>query len=155
MKLKILIIAIIAVIAAVAFAEYERGLNRAEVSPTPTISISPTSSPSPYPTTPNGQSGVRGKVTIGPTCPVQKIPPDPKCADKPYQTTLNVFKGDKFVTSFTSAADGTFYVSLPPGSYLITKTGDLTRSPTLAPVSVIISSSQIVEITIRFDSGIR
>lgn len=31
-------------------------------------------------------SGVRGAVVLGPTCPAERIPPDPTCAPKPYAT---------------------------------------------------------------------
>ncbi|HSD12348.1 MAG TPA: Gmad2 immunoglobulin-like domain-containing protein, partial [Patescibacteria group bacterium] len=37
-----------------------------------------------------GSTGVRGTVTIGPTCPVERIPPEPGCAPKPYATTLRI-----------------------------------------------------------------
>jgi hypothetical protein len=33
-------------------------------------------------------SGISGVVTLGPTCPVMRNPPDPQCADKSYQTNL-------------------------------------------------------------------
>ena len=32
-----------------------------------------------------GKSGIEGTVTIGPTCPVQRLD-DPSCDDRPYQT---------------------------------------------------------------------
>ena len=35
-----------------------------------------------------GGSGVRGVAMLGPTCPVMRNPPDPQCADKPYQGNL-------------------------------------------------------------------
>src|SRR6185295_16627757 len=36
------------------------------------------------------ESGIRGAVLLGPTCPVVKEPPDEECADKPYETALVV-----------------------------------------------------------------
>lgn len=34
---------------------------------------------------------VSGKILLGPTCPVMKNPPDPACADKPYETSIQIF----------------------------------------------------------------
>jgi len=35
-------------------------------------------------------SGIRGEATAGPTCPVERYPPDPHCRDRPYQATVRV-----------------------------------------------------------------
>src|SRR5437764_398930 len=37
-------------------------------------------------------SGVNGQVLLGPTCPVERIPPDPQCAPKPYSTLVTIFR---------------------------------------------------------------
>ena len=35
-------------------------------------------------------SGIRGTVMAGPTCPVERDPPDPNCADKPLSVLVSV-----------------------------------------------------------------
>ena len=67
-------------------------------------------------------SGISGVVMLGPTCPVERIPPDPNCADKPYQTLVAIFRANDAthaVMITTSDASGTFAVSLPPGDYTV------------------------------------
>src|ERR1035437_9718286 len=43
------------------------------------------------------QSGISGTVLLGPTCPVERIPPDPQCAPKPYSTSINILKSGSTV----------------------------------------------------------
>jgi hypothetical protein len=100
-------------------------------------------------------SGVSGRVTIGPTCPVER-PGDPSCRDRPYATTLRVVrrKSHAFVKRFPSRADGRFRVHLLPGRYLIEPTGSA-RLPSLAPLPVTVTKHSFTRATVRFDSGIR
>ncbi len=66
-------------------------------------------------------SGVRGFISLGPTCPVERIPPDPACADKPFVTPIQVYTlGSELPYKMgNSDATGAFTFSLPPGSYRI------------------------------------
>lgn len=66
-------------------------------------------------------ASISGTVTLGPTCPVVKNPPDPKCADKRYSTSVVAYRNggtDAFATT-TSKADGTFTLVVPPGAYKV------------------------------------
>src|SRR5258706_9652825 len=38
----------------------------------------------------SSKSGITGRVTLSPTCPVETVPPDPKCAPKPYSTSIYI-----------------------------------------------------------------
>src|SRR3989344_268334 len=62
-----------------------------------------------------------GRVLFGPTCPVVSDPPDSKCADKPYATSLVLTTPDgaRVIKTFSSDAEGTFRVEAPPGHYAI------------------------------------
>lgn len=101
-------------------------------------------------------SGIEGQITIGPTCPVERIPPDPACADKAYEATVIVKSADgqKEVTRFTSSASGSFKVDLPPGNYLLVPV-----SPNVYPRAgsqpVSVSKNLYTHIDISYDSGIR
>jgi hypothetical protein len=100
-------------------------------------------------------SGVKGVVTIGPTCPVQRIG-DPSCDDRPYQTTLSVVKarGGRLVKRFESRTDGRFRVHLEAGRYVIkpSRRGIL---PSLSPVPVKVARHRFTTVAVQFDSGIR
>jgi hypothetical protein len=64
-------------------------------------------------------SGVRGRVTASPTCPVERIPPDPSCAPRGYATEIAVWHKGRVVKRFGTGADGRFRVRLRPGRYLL------------------------------------
>ena len=101
-------------------------------------------------------SGIEGTVTIGPTCPVQRMPPDPACADKPYQATLQVqtADGQKTITQFTTGADGTFKVDVAPGNYVVVPVST-SRLPRGSSQPVTVEKNKFTTVSVTFDSGIR
>ena len=101
-------------------------------------------------------SGVRGTVLLGPTCPVARIPPDPACADKPYATAILVYRtGSKspFIIG-NSSSSGTFEFSLPPGSYTLAAKGG-TMLPRCNETSVTVVPDAYATANISCDTGIR
>jgi hypothetical protein len=101
--------------------------------------------------------GIHGTVMLGPSCPVMRNPPDPQCADKPYQTSITVsHAGSPSVVFATaqSAVDGTFTLSLPPGNYIISAAGG-TSLPRCSNTSATVGSSGYTQIQISCDTGIR
>ncbi len=71
---------------------------------------------------PEGSMGtILGNVLLGPTCPVVQNPPDPNCADKPYQTDLVLTTPDqsKELEKFSSDSYGVFRLEVLPGAYAI------------------------------------
>src|SRR5688500_17570754 len=65
-----------------------------------------------------GTSGIHGIAMVGPTCPVERDPPDPECKDRPYSGPLVVVTpDDRVVKEFESAENGTFRVTVAPGEY--------------------------------------
>lgn len=102
------------------------------------------------------QSGIRGSVTIGPTCPVVQYPPTGACDDKPYETTLSIINtSGKQVAIATSKKDGTFVIALPPGVYTIKPNAPPARMPYAASQTVTVPATGYVDVTISYDSGIR
>lgn len=101
-------------------------------------------------------SGVRGAVSLGPTCPVMRDPPDPQCADKPYATAIVVYRTGSNTPYIigNSDATGTFTFSLPAGSYTLNAGGDKVL-PRCAPVNVTVTRSEYAATTISCDTGIR
>jgi hypothetical protein len=104
---------------------------------------------------PNVDSGVKGTVTIGPTCPVQRVG-DPNCGDKPYRATLKIVRarGGRLVKDFSPRTDGRFTVHLAAGRYRI-EPARAGRLPSLQPVTVNVARHKFTRVAIRFDSGIR
>ena len=102
------------------------------------------------------ESGIRGMVTIGPTCPVERVPPDPLCADKPYEATLMILNtSGKQMATITSGKDGVFKISLPPGTYTIRPSESPSRMPYAGEQTVVVPAIGYTDVTIQYDSGIR
>jgi len=102
-------------------------------------------------------SGVKGVVTIGPTCPVVREPADPNCADKPYKTTLvlsNTITGRNGGILIQTDANGAFSHLLTPGTYIIRSQNDA-MYPRLAPVTFEVEKNKMTVLELQFDSGIR
>lgn len=105
-------------------------------------------------------SGVRGFVMLGPTCPVERMPPDPACTDKPYQTLVAVFRTSDPVHAYAigeSGADGSFsFNNLPPGEYEI-GAGEPGPAglPRCAHVAVTVPVAGYATTTVPCDTGIR
>lgn len=101
------------------------------------------------------QSGIEGMVTLGPTCPVQRLPPDPQCADRPYQATVKVETADgQSVTQFSTGNDGKFKLGLAPGSYVLVPLSNNVY-PRAKTQAVTVERNKFTQITIMFDTGIR
>ena len=101
-------------------------------------------------------SGLQGVALRGPVCPgPARIPPDPKCADAPFPASLKVTTNDgTIVARFTTGKDGTFRISLAPGTYTVSSDqAVITGRFTPAPVTV--TDQAFTTIELHFDSGIR
>jgi hypothetical protein len=127
---------------------------RCEFAQCPSL-VSPVIPPAPIPNT----SGITGTVLLGPTCPVMRNPPDPQCADKPYQTTLAVMAADGMttITHFSSDTNGAFKITVPPGDYLIASASSNNNMyPRCSSTGIIHVKANIFTIAmISCDTGIR
>ena len=106
-----------------------------------------------------GNGSVHGQVLLGPTCPVEHIPPDPACAPKPYKTSIDVWSaltGSPYKRVFTNDS-GAFNLSLVPGPYALQVTpatnGSLYPRCTEAKFSVV--AKKTIKVTVNCDTGIR
>lgn len=108
----------------------------------------------------NGQTSARisGQVLLGPTCPVEKIPPDPACAPKPYQTAIQVIVlGSPSSQTFATAksnAQGYYELSLPAGQYALQPSGGATL-PRCETKEITVKAGLDQIVNLSCDTGIR
>ncbi|MET1232482.1 MAG: hypothetical protein ABWY52_06495 [Candidatus Limnocylindrales bacterium] len=100
-------------------------------------------------------TGIRGIVTLGPTCPVQQVD-QPPCVE-PFAATLAVTSAEdgSVVARVDSGADGTFTVDVPPGDYVVVPEPGGDPFPLGQPVEVTVAAGAYSEIEVAYDSGIR
>jgi hypothetical protein len=100
-------------------------------------------------------TGIRGTVTLGPTCPVEQVG-QPPCVT-PYAASLVVTSAEdgSVVARVSSGADGTFTVDLPPGDYVIVPEPGGDPLPMGTPVDVTVEAGAYTEVDVAYDSGIR
>ena len=99
--------------------------------------------------------GVRGVVTIGPICPVQRE--GFWCPDRPFGAELAIrAAGGDEVERIGSGDDGWYELALEPGSYVL---DPLTPSGSPFPigqaVDFTVSTDSWTDLDISYDSGIR
>ena len=106
--------------------------------------------------TPTGGSGISGTVTLGPNCPVAN-PADSTCADKPYVANLLIINAttNVQVAGVPSAADGTFHINLPPGTYTVEPAPQPTPLPAGTAVTATVYPGKVTSVSIHYDTGIR
>ncbi len=123
-----------------------------------TVATTTTKSTPPEPLPTHTQKGVvEGKVLLSPTCPVERIPPDPACAPRAYQTTIQIEPTKPLGSSISISSDasGAFKVSLNPGTYTFKPEGGASMLPTCPAMSVSVLANQTQTINLDCDTGIR
>ncbi len=95
-----------------------------------------------------------GRITTSPTCPVERIPPEPECAPRGYATGI-IIESANYTKQINSGANGYFYTQLFVGNYNL-KPVSANILPRCNEVDgVIIKSNSTTTVTIDCDSGIR
>ena len=103
-------------------------------------------------------SGINGTISIGPTCPAQRNPPDPACADKPYSMLVYIFRKSDMSEPFLLARSderGAFNAPLPPGEYVIQSDPAGVPMPRCNPTNVTVVASKYKTVAVSCDTGIR
>ena len=100
-------------------------------------------------------SGITGKVLLGPICPV--MIEGQECPDQPYQTTITIISLDgRKITQFRTDEDGNFNVPLAPGEYILhPETPDNTPLPFADEQRFAVMPGEYTRLTVQYDSGIR
>ena len=102
----------------------------------------------------DSDSGIEGRVTIGPQCPVEQM--GSPCPDAPYQALITVSQNGDTVEQTRSRADGTFRLSLQPGPYsVVAGPVDGSSLPVGRQVEVVVKPGTLTHVDLSVDSGIR
>lgn len=99
-------------------------------------------------------TGISGSITVSPTCPVEKVPRDPACAPRPYQTPIDFLRNGVLIKRLRSAVDGTFTVELSSGTYMVAPHGGEVY-PRCENKSVYVKQDTFTTVSLSCDSGIR
>ncbi len=98
-------------------------------------------------------TGLTGTVMRGPVTPVCQI--NVPC-DAPFSASFDVRRDSLRVATFHSDADGTFTVTLPPGTYVIVPASDAPlMNPAMQTRTVTVDPTGLTEVHLLFDTGIR
>ena len=109
----------------------------------------------------NDSGFLKGVISIGPLCPVEKDPPDPACLPtyetyKAYPVTIWTSDGRRKITQLNPALDGSYKIELNPGNYLvILGTSQNSIGSSNLPAEVEIRSQAETILNINIDTGIR
>jgi hypothetical protein len=103
----------------------------------------------------SGDSGIRGTVLLGPTCPVETL--ESPCLDRPLaDVEIRVLRGDDVVATVRSDGEGRFAVALDPGRYEVQAVVE-EGGPGMSakPVDVVVTNGVFNDVNVPVDSGIR
>jgi len=104
-----------------------------------------------------GRTGVGGTAAAGPVCPVERVPPDPACAPPPVAGATVVVRdgAGAEVGRTVTAADGSFFVELAAGEYVVEPQPAAGLLGTPAPQDVTVADGAATTIQLDYDTGIR
>ena len=109
-----------------------------------------------------GNGVLKGKISIGPICPVETIPPRPECL--PTRVTYNayataVWTSDKknMLKTIVPNDDGTYQIDLPAGDYILDYVTPRTfgAGGSNLPSAFSIADKDTLTLNVSIDTGIR
>jgi hypothetical protein len=110
----------------------------------------------------DGSGVLKGKISIGPLCPVERIPPDPACLPtmetyKAWATAVWTLNKKTKLATLNPKLDGTYQNVLPAGDYIIDFDVDLTGriGGSNLPTIISIANMDTTIFNINIDTGIR
>ena len=109
----------------------------------------------------SGTGVLRGKITIGPLCPVETVPPNPNCSPtaETYKTWATaVWKLDKKtkLVTLNPTLDGNYMTVLPVGKYIIDFDATQNyKAGSNLPTEISVNKNDTTTFNINIDTGIR
>ena len=105
------------------------------------------------PASPAPDSGIRGIVMSGPSCPV--IVEGSPCPDRPWEGTVRVSDADSQVADVPTDAKGRFTLMVVPGTYDVIPLVEGADPGFARPERVRVTDGDVVEVDLSVDTGIR
>ena len=105
------------------------------------------------PPTPASTGAVSGRVTAGPTCPVERA--DDPCPPTPVVGIVQFLQADRVVASAETNADGEYAADLPPGDYTVIIDVGSRPFPFCESLAVKIVAANETVADVSCDTGIR
>jgi hypothetical protein len=108
-----------------------------------------------------GSGTLTGKITIGPICPVERIPPDPACQPtaetyKAYPVSVWTIDMKRKIMDLSPALNGNYEVSLPAGTWMVVlENMSKAIGGSNLPVSITVKEDSDTQLDIDIDTGIR
>jgi hypothetical protein len=104
-----------------------------------------------------GATGIGGIAVAGPVCPVETVPPDPDCAPRPVAGAVLVIRdgAGSEVARTTTEADGSFFVEVAAGDYVIEPQPVDGLMGTAAALEVTVVVAIAAQVQLDYDTGIR
>jgi hypothetical protein len=98
-------------------------------------------------------SGLRGRVVVAPTCPVETE--GSPCAPRAVATTVTIESAEGDVRRVETEADGGFSVVLPPGRYQVSAQPPPGTMFVPRTISVLLEAGRYRRVTVVLDSRLR
>ena len=105
----------------------------------------------------NAEMGtVHLRVLLSPICPVERNPPDPACAPKPYKTTITILKAltNTPYKNYVTDASGNLTFLIDPGAYIL-HSESTSSLPYCADLRIEVLANKPQSVVINCDTGIR
>jgi hypothetical protein len=124
----------------------------------PKCEFAPCPTPSPSATTQAGTAVIKGKVTVGPICPVEQLNspcPVPPTAYTSRQIILYSADGTTEIKRMNFTPDGTYQFEVPPGTYVLNTPKQGIGGAKGLPKTITVISGETSEYDFPIDTGIR
>lgn len=121
-----------------------------------TAACNPSTAPTPGAPSPGVMTtGVRGLITAGPTCPVER-PGQSACVRAVQGATIVAFDAaDREVARVLSDATGAYFLRLAPGTYRIVPQPVEGLLGTAGEETVVVGAGTPTHLDLQYDTGIR
>lgn len=101
----------------------------------------------------DGSSGISGKATLGPQCPVVSV--DNPCPDKPYAATLIIRASSGMEGIIKANENGEFRQDLMAGEYQMIPQTPNAAYPRASEQKITVQKGQFTIVNVTYDTGIR
>ena len=102
-------------------------------------------------------TGLSITAAAGPTCPVERVPPDPACAPRPVAGATILVKDaqGKTVATLVTDATGIASAALPGGNYVVEPQPAAGLMGTAESQKVTVVNGAMTPVLLAYDTGIR